>query len=861
MAEPDLSQYDPVFQAAGTEWNVDPTLLKAVAAQESGGRTSAVSSKGAQGLMQITPDTQKYLGVTDPNDPVQSIYGAAKYLSEGLDKEGSPEGALLFYHGGPGWRQAYGPESQAYVPGVTAHYVALKPPDQTEDAPAASTGPLIVGDSLASKGGLGGTGVIGASPKAVLGNVTALPGDQVNGRDVVLSSGASNDPSQAGLLEQQIKALQDKGAKSVTVVGVGDAPRLQGVNDGLAATAGRFGANFVPLDTTQLSPDRVHPTPQGYRTLLAAATPKVATDASPAPTPAPAGSQGQGKAMASSDLPSWLPPAPQASGGTSAAPSAAATSAGNGAANTPAATPPSDGLPSWLPPAPKSSTPTQQEPPWSAYGDTTGGDQNLPAWMMQGPAGQTVDEKVRNLLAPAPHTEYGQVMPVARDTETGETRWGFIMPNMLRDPLLGLTGGGGWSQSGNITVDPVTGAERLSPEAASVAPFAATPLRFGASPGLGNALIDTTRAPTLPPDIVSPDLAARQAARAATAPMAEAPYYRQYVDPTEPFTYSAPSTGWPAGTEHWAEAPSTPVPSRYTEPDVSPAPPPGSATSATTAAPSVGPPKTSAEAKQIASAYYDIADKSGGTLTPQFTNKFIDSVKAAAPQTEAGQAITGESTVSALARRMEALKDKPMTLQAAQEVDEGLSQLISKEYGPTGLSKEGRQLLDVQSAFRDQIAQAAPGDVEGGTAGFDALVNGRKAWAQARKMDDLERIQERAADTDNPATSIRTQVRTLLNNRNRSRGYDADEIAALQDAANRGVLGSALHVFGSRLIPIAAGTAGAATGPLHAIGAAAGAHVATSAIRSAAEALQAARLNRALGRVAGSVPPNPLEPP
>ena len=122
------SDYDPIFEAAGKEWNVDPNLLRAIAAQETGGAgdpNKAVSSANAQGLMQIIPETQKYLGITDPSDPVQSIYGGAKYLSEALDHEKTPEAALLYYHGGPDWRDHYGPESQAYVPGVTAHYRRL----------------------------------------------------------------------------------------------------------------------------------------------------------------------------------------------------------------------------------------------------------------------------------------------------------------------------------------------------------------------------------------------------------------------------------------------------------------------------------------------------------------------------------------------------------------------------------------------------------------------------------------------------------------------------------------------------------------------------------------------------------------
>lgn len=136
MADP-LAGYDQVFEDAGKAWNVDPLLLKAIAKQESGGKTNAVSPANAQGLMQIIPSTQKYLGVTDPFDPVQSIFAGAKYLSEGLDKEGSPEGALLYYHGGPGWRQKYGKESAGYVPAVTSHYRAFSAARAAQTPPAA----------------------------------------------------------------------------------------------------------------------------------------------------------------------------------------------------------------------------------------------------------------------------------------------------------------------------------------------------------------------------------------------------------------------------------------------------------------------------------------------------------------------------------------------------------------------------------------------------------------------------------------------------------------------------------------------------------------------------------------------------
>jgi hypothetical protein len=187
----DVTAYDPVFEAAGNEWNVDPQLLKAIATQESGGRTAAVSPKGAQGLMQIMPDTQKYLGMTDPNDPVQSIYGAAKYLSEGLDKEGTPQGALLFYHGGPDWRQNYGPESAAYVPAVTKHYqrlgqvkTALAAPDPstaTDATPSGASAPAVstgAGKTMASSDPLS---LLPPAPKPTAGGpATASPDDPLS---------------------------------------------------------------------------------------------------------------------------------------------------------------------------------------------------------------------------------------------------------------------------------------------------------------------------------------------------------------------------------------------------------------------------------------------------------------------------------------------------------------------------------------------------------------------------------------------------------------------------------------------------------------------------------------------------------
>ena len=291
-----------------------------------------------------------------------------------------------------------------------------------------------------------------------------------------------------------------------------------------------------------------------------------------------------------------------------------------------------------------------------------------------------------------------------------------------------------------------------------------------------------------------------------------------------------------------------------TEPEAGAAPPP-------IAAPVPPDPRTAAGAKEIAGSYYRLADERGGTLTPQFTDRFVDNVTKTLPQTEAGRVVAGESETAALAKRLEDLRGKGTTLQGAQEIDEGLTGLIDKQWSPTGMSKEGLRLAEIQRGFRDQIMNAAEGDIQGGAAGFEALRSGRQAWSQAMKLRDLEAIQRRAEMTEQPSTSIRTQVRTLLGNAKKSRGYSPAEIAALEDAAQRGALGGAMHVFGSRLVPIVAGAFGLSSGGLGGLLLGAPAALAVSGgARSVATGLQARRLGRAADVVSRSVPRNPLGP-
>lgn len=117
--------------AAANKYGVPPLLALAVMRQESGGRQSAVSGKGATGLMQLMPATARELKV-DPTDPLQNIDGGVRYLAQQLKTFGSPDLALAAYNAGPGKVRKFKgippyQETQNYVKRIMAEVQAQQP--------------------------------------------------------------------------------------------------------------------------------------------------------------------------------------------------------------------------------------------------------------------------------------------------------------------------------------------------------------------------------------------------------------------------------------------------------------------------------------------------------------------------------------------------------------------------------------------------------------------------------------------------------------------------------------------------------------------------------------------------------------
>ena len=121
-------EIDRLVSANAATWNVDPSLIKAIIANESGFNANATSNVGAQGLMQLMPGTAAGLGVTDAYDPAQNVWGGTRYIRGLLDRfGGNVELAVAAYNAGPGAVEKYNgvppyAETQNYVQNVLSSF-------------------------------------------------------------------------------------------------------------------------------------------------------------------------------------------------------------------------------------------------------------------------------------------------------------------------------------------------------------------------------------------------------------------------------------------------------------------------------------------------------------------------------------------------------------------------------------------------------------------------------------------------------------------------------------------------------------------------------------------------------------------
>jgi soluble lytic murein transglycosylase-like protein len=109
---PPAEDVETAIERLGAELGLPAALIHSVVAAESAYNPSAVSSKGAVGLMQLMPETARELQVTDSLDPVQNLRGGTHYLKQLLKRyDGQRDQlvrALAAYNAGPGKVDRYG---------------------------------------------------------------------------------------------------------------------------------------------------------------------------------------------------------------------------------------------------------------------------------------------------------------------------------------------------------------------------------------------------------------------------------------------------------------------------------------------------------------------------------------------------------------------------------------------------------------------------------------------------------------------------------------------------------------------------------------------------------------------------------
>jgi soluble lytic murein transglycosylase-like protein len=128
-----LPRYAAEIEEAATQYGVPRRLIEEVIRAESAFNASAVSPKGARGLMQLMPATASRLGVRNSFDPRENIRGGVRHLRGLIDRYGNNLPlALAAYNAGEQAVDAYRgippyPETQQYVRKILAGYGMATP--------------------------------------------------------------------------------------------------------------------------------------------------------------------------------------------------------------------------------------------------------------------------------------------------------------------------------------------------------------------------------------------------------------------------------------------------------------------------------------------------------------------------------------------------------------------------------------------------------------------------------------------------------------------------------------------------------------------------------------------------------------
>lgn len=253
---------------------------------------------------------------------------------------------------------------------------------------------------------------------------------------------------------------------------------------------------------------------------------------------------------------------------------------------------------------------------------------------------------------------------------------------------------------------------------------------------------------------------------------------------------------------------------------------------------------------------YDKFTQSGGIYSDKLTNEIADLADAAKSQGIAGSTKKADDALNEALDFYASLRGKKLSPTDLQKLDQSFADDIAR-FNKAGEFNFGRILNNLKYEMRDRAFDPvkAANYIESGSAGsVEALKEANRLYAQSYKAADIEKILAKAKGTENPQTSIRTNLKNLLANDKKMKNYSPQERAILEEALKRGATGGLVKLLGGRLTStIAGGMAGTPMGLAGTIGGAVAGKAAGGVAADVAGEIQANRLRGALQQIQGGV--------
>lgn len=269
-------------------------------------------------------------------------------------------------------------------------------------------------------------------------------------------------------------------------------------------------------------------------------------------------------------------------------------------------------------------------------------------------------------------------------------------------------------------------------------------------------------------------------------------------------------------------------------------------------------PTTTSEAiREAQKPVYKEAEKLGANFTSAIGDNFQSHIESLKPKPlSSGKYTEEQSAFLKDISDFEGMQGKPMNLSQFADTYSELGKKANKYVDPkTGnYTDTGRKFIDLQSKLRDSIENITPENITSGVEGLNLIRKANSEWAKQANLQKLELMKERADMTDNGATSMKSQARSLVMNKKEFNRFQPSEQKAIRNIARNGVFDKSLWLLDSIATPIAGG-----------FGAGFGGAVIGQGVKSVAHSIRASRtagkLNRAMNEVINRPSPKMVKEP